>query len=156
MLDDTAERLDKECRAFGRYFLGEDPPPYVLRKYREAHDPERCGPGSGRGALDDTLLELARRGIFFLRLADTYASVFARRGALRQKMVLALAILESYGPTSAKVDVPSPGSPRSLFVELGLRIAAFLITLLGALAVVNLWRGVRVLRSASAGSRTPR
>jgi hypothetical protein len=144
-----AEALEKECRALCGRFGVADPPPYVVRKYLEAHEPGRCGPGTGDGTPDETLLALARRGGAWLALADAHAAVFRRGGALRRKMILALAILESYGPTSARVDSPAPGTALALLAGIGLRCAAFLLAASASLLVVPCWRAARAFRGGS-------
>ena len=55
-------------------------------------------------------------------MADAYASVFFRRSALRKRLVLLLALLETRGPFYVAIDrVPDGSRPRLLA---GLAVAA--------------------------------
>ncbi len=102
---DTQATLARECQVFCRYLVGREPAEYVARKYAEAHG----GAGSwsapvpfesacrfaARDGFDAALLGVAARGPAWTSLADSYASMAARRSALRRKLVLLAAILES-------------------------------------------------------------
>jgi hypothetical protein len=62
------------------------------------------------GSPDDALVAFARGGPWRARLADVYASRFDRSGPLRRKLVLMVAMLESVGETSRRVDRPTTES----------------------------------------------
>lgn len=79
-----------------RYLTGVAPDAYVTEKYCLAH--ERTTHYELYGAFDRLLLSVALRGKFLARVADSYASVAARRSALRRKLILLVAILESCPP----------------------------------------------------------
>jgi hypothetical protein len=130
MRSEPAADLDRECAVFTRYLLGHDPAPRVRAAYRRAHDRavelgvEDVRAPRGR---ERALLELARRGPWRARAADSFARVFAPRGALRRKLVCLLAILESGAPTDAELDTADAGSAPAFvarFVLAGLGFAA--------------------------------
>jgi hypothetical protein len=86
-------------------------------------------------AIDRALMRLATRGPLAARMADAYASIFARSGLLRRKLVLLVAILESHGETSRAIDTARPGSRIAWFGELAFR-AALTVALLLAAALI--------------------
>jgi hypothetical protein len=139
--------LDAECETFCRYVAGIAPGEYVKRKYREAHAPGRHGP---RREAHDPLTALARRGPGMARLVDAWSVLVARDGTFRRKLVLLLAILESSGETSGRVDRPDPGSVAGFLAGTALRAAGFALTLAFALVAVP------VLRITAAGPREGR
>ena len=132
-LPENDDVLDRECDTLTRYLIGEAAPPAIREKYRQAHAPGSQSPGS-----PDGLCHLARRGPRFARIADTFAVVFARRSPLRRKLVLLLALLESHGETSARVDTPDAGSPAGFVFAAGLRALVFLVVLALSLVFVPL------------------
>jgi hypothetical protein len=123
------EQLAREAHVLTRHLIGEPPSAYVIEKYVRAHDPGRCGPGSGAG---NRLVSFARRSPFAARLADAWAAVFDRGGILRRKLALLVAVLESTGSTSAKVDTPDRGGPAGFALRTALDGIVFLATLLFA------------------------
>lgn len=129
--------LDEECETFCRYLAGVAPGEYVKRKYREAHAPGRHGP---RREADDPLTRAARRGPASTRLVDAWSALLARDGTFRRKLVLLLAILESAGETSARVDVPDRGSAPGFLAGTALRVAGFALTFLVSLVAVPVLR----------------
>lgn len=88
-----ARRLDAECATFTKYLSGAAPDAAVLRHYRKAL--------AARGLLDESdaferlALRVARRGGFWLRCADAYCGLFARRSLLRRRLILLFAVLEN-------------------------------------------------------------
>jgi hypothetical protein len=129
--------LDRECSVFARYLAGIEPGDYVRAKYRAAHQPGAFGPAREDA---DPLTRIARRGPGFARIADAWASVLAREGTLRRKLVLLLAILESTGETSPRVDSPDRGTRAGFLLGLVPRALLFVATLLVALVAVPLLR----------------
>jgi hypothetical protein len=102
-------RLERECSVFSRYLASADAGDVLRRHYVRAHDPGMHGPVAP-GAADDPLVAWARGGPWRARLADVYASRFDRSGPLRRKLVLMVAMLESIGETSRRVDRPTTES----------------------------------------------
>ena len=113
--------LQRECDVFCRYLVGAAPAAYVIAQYVDFHTPDRFQPDR----FDGFLIRLASRGPLFTRLADTYASRFARRAILRRKLVLLLALLESTPPSSDYVDTVD----RSAFLRMAAWTAVYLVML---------------------------
>lgn len=87
------QQLAHECYVFSRYLSGTQSDAYVLEKYCDAH---RRRPSFAATALfDRILLTLASVHPILTTIVDVYARFFAPGCALRKKLVLLLAILES-------------------------------------------------------------
>jgi NADH dehydrogenase len=102
------EALAHECRALARHLVGQEPPPYVVDKYRDAH--ARLARLQEVSGFDRSLVRLAIGHPLLARLVDAYTGVFARRALVRQKWVLLLALLETTGSTAVHLDRPDHGS----------------------------------------------
>jgi len=104
-MGDSSATLARECDVFCRYLVGRAPAEYVSRKYAEAHSgpgfqPVRPSSGApsrfaAMSGFDAALLRIGARGPAWTSLADSYACIAARGSALRKKLVLLAAILES-------------------------------------------------------------
>jgi NADH dehydrogenase len=110
------DALDAECRVFTDHLLGCEPGAYVTAKYRAAHAAVPALSEYGRS--DEALIAFARRGPIRAKLADAYAAVFAPRSALRKKLVMLLAILETSQSTYPQVDAAIGGSRAATLVRL--------------------------------------
>jgi NADH dehydrogenase len=125
--------LEAECRVFTRYLLGSDADEYVRAKYREAH---RHLALDARTPLDRVLLGFARRGSVFTHMSDVYAAVFAGDVALRRKLVLLLAILETCPPHSRVIDRAAGASKPAFLVAAASRLAwAGILLIAGSLVL---------------------
>ena len=127
--------LGRECEVFCRYLIGRAPDAYVLAKYAEAH--RLTTDYSGGSRFDGLLVRFAAWGSFSASLADSYASLFARQGILRRKLVLLLAILESCSPAHGFLDAIEPTPVFFLALQLlgrgilfGMRVLAVSLVLL--------------------------
>ena len=136
-----------ECRVFCNYLTSTDPTEYVNGVYSGAAELAR-----GASAPSDmALLQIARRGPSFARAADAYASVFARRGTLRRRLILLTAILESVGTTSEILDSADTKTSARFIGRFSLVLIQFTVlcllgaTLLGVTLVY--WRIRSVLGS---------
>ena len=91
----TSQRtdLERECAVFCRYLTQTAPSAYLLERYVNGHVSFPATPLT-TSSLDRTLLAFARLGTTATRIADTYAARFSRRGPLRCKLVLMLALVE--------------------------------------------------------------
>ena len=101
-----SDRLRAECDALTRYLIGRPADDYVRHHY--VRGVETLGLRPTR--FDRVLCRWARGPRLVARGADFYGRLFRPSGALRKRLVLLLAILESYGPT-AEVTDRSPGAP---------------------------------------------
>ncbi len=126
--------LARECDAFARYLIGAVPAEYVARKYREAH--AVSGRFAARGRFDALLVRVAARGPVRAAIADAYACLLARRSALRKKLILLAAILESSPANCGWKDQADAGSAAGFTLRLIRRGVAFALRL--AAAVVTL------------------
>ena len=93
--------INRECDVFSRYLISQPPTDYILRQYEMAVVSRNLANDAEFSAFDRRTLRLARRNVFFTRLADAYCALFHRHGALRRKLILLLAILEHTAPTAA-------------------------------------------------------
>ena len=129
------DALDAECRVFTDHLLGCEPGAYVTAKYRAAHAAVPALSEYGRS--DEALIAFARRGPIRAKLADAYAAVFAPRSALRKKLVLLLAILETSQSTYPQVDAAIGGSQAAALLRLVVRgVGALAALALGALVLL--------------------
>jgi hypothetical protein len=129
------DALDAECRVFTDHLLGCEPGAYVTAKYRAAHAAVPALSEYGRS--DEALIAFARRGPIRAKLADAYAAVFAPRSALRKKLVMLLAILETSQSTYRQVDAAIGGSKAAALLRLVVRgVGALAALALGALVLL--------------------
>lgn len=111
----AAGDLRAECRTFTRHLLGVDPDAHVLRAYENAV--ARVPDLQPADAFDARLLAFAAGGAWRAWMADGYAALLAPASALRKRLVMLLAILESRAPFHAQIDA-SLGSPGVMLVRL--------------------------------------
>lgn len=124
--------LARECGVFTRYLAGIPPSGYVVARYVAAH-PSLPTPPSEAPPIDRLLVGAAARGVPFCRVADAYARWFRPRGLLRQKLVLALAVLENSPPTHRTLTAASTGSRLRLVLGVAGALALGLAALLAGL-----------------------
>lgn len=130
--------LSRECRAFSAYLTGLPPTPYAVEKYQRGHGRIPYLHGGPADRVDAMLLGLARHGGLPLRCADTYARLFRPTGVLRQKLVLALAVLENSPPTHLRLNTAREGSPATTGLTLlGLGLGFTLCLLVGLVVLAS-------------------
>lgn len=131
MTPDTL-RLERECRTFTRLLTGSPATPYVIGKYLDAH---RVRPDFGVSAgFEHALVGAAASSPVVAQLADAYARLLMPRGALRKKLVLLLAILETSRDFHRTIDAPPRPSPsRALFSLAASGVIGTLVMLSGML-----------------------
>ena len=114
---DNAE-LDRECRIFATYLVGQKPSDYVIDSYCNAH---RCGTLTAATTFfERALVAVANRHRYLARIADAYARFFAPRSVLRDKLVLLLALLETSAPSYRWIDdVPASTRVGTLAILVG-------------------------------------
>jgi NADH dehydrogenase len=108
----------RECEVFSRYLLSRPPDAYLLRKYCEASTGGESA--DERSPFESFLLRLARLHPLLTRAVDIYARWFCPRALVRKKLILVLAIAETWAPSYAELD-RADGGGRLLFVA---RLAA--------------------------------
>jgi hypothetical protein len=102
--------LTRECRAFARYLADAPPPAAMTDYYVAAHEAIPFAARGEPGGVDAVLLRVSRLGGPALRMADAYARICTPTGPLRQKLTLALAILENCPETQARLNRAATGS----------------------------------------------
>lgn len=127
--------IDRECDAFTRHLIGEAPDEGTRAAYHRAVAAVSSLVPAGR--TDRAVLAFARRGTVAARLADSWAALFFRSSALRKRLVLLLAILESRAPTCQAIDRPAGGSPGAAMALLAARgLVAVLVLLAGSVVML--------------------
>ncbi|HUU36473.1 MAG TPA: NAD-dependent epimerase/dehydratase family protein [Vicinamibacterales bacterium] len=129
----SSDTADRECRVFTRHLLGVEADASVLDTYRDAI--ARVPALASKSAFDDVLLATARRGAAWTHIADAYSALLARDSALRRRLVMVLAILETRAPFHHRIDAPDGVPGLKLWTRVGLRVV---------LAAVSLAAGVLV------------
>lgn len=141
MLPDS---LDAECRVFTRYFIGEEPSPYVMQKYRQAHAVSPVLAACPVTRFDIVSLGLVHRFPSLVGLVDAYTSAFRKQALVRAKLILLLSLLEVSAPSYRHFDTPEPCSR--------VRLAALLVWR-GLLSVATLLLAALLLRPIDAMCR---
>lgn len=120
--------LTKECRVLTHYMIGAEPDGYICEKYRQGHE---CVIFEDDDDVFDVVLTKAvRRCSYLTILVDVYSAVFRRNGLFRKKLILLLAVLESYAPTYKQIDSVSVSSRSVLYLMAIKEIVTFSAALL--------------------------
>jgi hypothetical protein len=131
----TAPNLSAECVVFTQHLLGCRPTDYVIAKYEEAN--EKLPTLAPADRFDAWLVGFAASRASAASLADSYAAVFVPASALRKKLVILLAILETCPPFHQDIDDPVRGGRWGAVAGIGLDSARALFTFMaGALIIV--------------------
>jgi NADH dehydrogenase len=101
-----AAQARQECRVFTRHLLQREPDDYVIARYTSAL--ATVITLSPHGRFDRWLLSVAGAGGWWTSMADSYAGLFCRRAALRKRLVILLAILETRPPFHHAIDRAEP------------------------------------------------
>ena len=137
-MDGTAtsdEQLAAEARLFGRYLVGRDPTPIHVDRYVAA---SRAHFGDPLTSEDAAVLAWLRRHPWSVGMLDAAAGLFRPGGALRNRILLMAAILETT-PEFADHFLPRQVGPLALALRVGV---------LGLVAVANALAGVALHRIA--------
>jgi hypothetical protein len=144
----TPAGLQRECDVFTRFIARAAAPPYVVSKYIEAHRASDAFLPVNR--FDAWLVAVASRSPRLTRLADGYARVFEPRGALRKKLVLLLALLESSAPLHRVIDRAPAWPPAIVMLQLAaIGLGGALATMAGTVmfTVIRVIAGIAARRS---------
>lgn len=136
-------QLERECRSYTRYLVGQAPTAYIVKKYVDFHqNMDAC---NDAGAFDHLLVSISARGPLWARLADSYASVWRKNSTLRKKLVLTLALLECVLPSAQYLDRSVVGKNGTI-----LRLTAAALAYASSLAVssvlfapIHIWAAAR-------------
>ena len=115
----TVGDTTRECTIFATHLVGRPANDYVLRKYAEAHVVSDAFEPAG--AFEAWLIRTAGRHRWATMVADAYARLFLPDSALRRKLVLLLAILETCPPSHQQIDRAVGGPPALVLVRLAVR-----------------------------------
>jgi hypothetical protein len=135
--------LERECRIYARYLSGQAPSRYIVEKYQDFH--QKIGLRAGEDRFDRFLVSLSSRGATWVRFSDTYASFWRRNSALRKKLIVTLALLETTPPTFEILDRVPRGGRIGAVVRLGAGALKYALTLFVATA---LFTPIRVYMTA--------
>lgn len=97
----SAEDVAEECRAFAKHLAAVPADDLIIRHYAQSLLARQLD--VPQNAFEALTLRLARRGGFILRLTDGYCGLLHRRGILRRRLILLLAILEQSPTAHAQV-----------------------------------------------------
>ena len=129
--------LARECRVYGRYLLGLVPGDYVTGKYTEAFGSGRQQALAARSRFDRILLSLAAVHPLLTRAVDLYARFFCPAAAIRRRLVMLLAIIETHAQSVARLEHPVAGGIPGLMLDITVRSLISAVLLL--VATVVLW-----------------
>jgi len=138
-----------ECEVFARYLTGHPPAAYVAGRYAAALQRQARALAS-RGRFDGWLLRLGARHPWLTRLADLYARFFCADAALRSRLVMLLAIMETHGESVALIDRPDGSAVRFVF---GLLLRSVTAALLLPVAILTLLPVQLLLGGCRGGTR---
>jgi hypothetical protein len=139
-------QLERECRSYARYLIGQAPSAYVIGKYREFHLETNSAALDG---FDRFLVRVSARGPFWARMADTYATRFRKNSTVHRKLVLMLALLECAPSSFAIVEQVQGGGAAGAAVLLGWEAARYALVLVISIAIFTPVRLAMALSSRS-------
>jgi nucleoside-diphosphate-sugar epimerase len=131
-------QLRRECRILVSYLSGTAASAYITEKYVDAH--QRVPALKALAGFDTLMVRLASIHPAFTRVIDSYAQLFAPTSALRNKLVLTLALLETSGTSDKILETVDSGSKAKLSLILlghGLR---FLFCLAAGIVILTPFR----------------
>ena len=135
--ESSQQVLERECRLFAAYLIGQTPSAYIVEQYARAARVHSLAQDKDFPCLDQATLKIARRGRVFARWIDAYCALFRPDGALRRELVLLSAILEHVAPASDNFDhVPPRSAVQTILAVTGYGIKFVLSLLMGALLMV--------------------
>jgi hypothetical protein len=121
------QQLERECRGYLRYLCRQSPSIYITEKYVDFH--RKGGAALELDEFDRFLVRFSTRNILCARLADSYARVFRKESAVRKKLILLLALMESAPETYERLDRVPAGGFTGAVVRLGVSSATFILAL---------------------------
>ena len=107
--------MEKECQVFTRYLVRVHPERYILGKYAQARAPGGILSAEPANALDRILLKIAVTHPVLTHITDIYSRFFYPSSSVRRRLVFLLALLESWGPTSSRLQAPGRGGKAGFY-----------------------------------------
>jgi hypothetical protein len=145
-------QLERECRSYARYLIGQAPSAYVIGKYRDFHVETDWAALDG---FDHFLVRVSARAPFWARMADTYATRFRKNSAVHRKLVLMLALLECAPTSFAMVEQVQGEGLLGAAVLLGWEAARYAMVLVISIAIFTPVRLAMALLSRSGPAEAP-
>jgi hypothetical protein len=147
-------QLERECRSYARYLIGQAPSAYVIGKYRDFHL-ESDAAASALDPFDHFLVRVSARAPFWARMADTYATRLRKNSAVHRKLVLMLALLECAPSSFAIVEQVQGGGAAGAAVLLGWEAARYALVLVISVVIFTPVRLAMALSSRSGPAEAP-
>lgn len=152
----NSTQLERECRTYTRYLIGQAPSDYVIEKYVDSFQRSDVLAALKPGRFDEFLVKISSRRPFWTGLADSYARVFYKNSAVRKKLVVTLALLECASPSFEVLDRTDDGGPLRTLIRLGLGAIRYAIAFVVAFVIftpVRLGLALSSLRLPMAAER---
>jgi hypothetical protein len=131
-----ARLLERECRVFACYLTGRMPEDYVRRKYLEAFSSKRQEQLAVCGRFDRVLLSLACAHPLLTRVTDIYSRFFCFDSAVRRRLVMLLALIETDTASIDRLDYPNCSGMAGLVLGMGMRGVVSALCLVPALVTL--------------------
>ena len=147
-------QLERECRSYARYLIGQAPSAYVIAKYRNFHL-ESDAAALTLDPFDHFLVRVSARDPFWARMADTYATRFRKNSAVHRKLVLMLALLECAPSSFEIVEQVHGRGPVGAAMLLGGEAARYVVVLFISVAIFTPVRLAMALASRSGPAQAP-
>ena len=128
-------QLERECRTYTKYLIGQAPTPYVIEHYLDFHEKSDVMGTPKFDRFDQFLVAVSARGPLWARLADSYASVFRKNSTVRKKLVLTLALLECAPPSFETLDRVDGAGQLGAIIRLGWAAAQYALTLVASFTI---------------------
>lgn len=143
-------QLERECRTYTRYLVGQNPTKYVIEHYIDFHCKSDALNRDKLNGFDQFLVVFSGRNYINARLADCYTSLFCKESVVRKKLVLTLALLECTPPFFVSLDRVDRGGTIGAIARLARGVVQYVLAL--AVSVV-LFTPVRLVIALSSQRR---
>jgi hypothetical protein len=145
------EDLQRECTLFCCYLARQKPTNYIIAKYADGHRFNGLSDLQTLEKIDRFLLSIARASTFTTGIADAYARLFYNEAALRKKLVLLLAILESCAPTHYFFDIADRAGKMRFYLSLIRNGMLFVLNLFISLVIIAPFHFLSMINAKSPG-----
>lgn len=128
-------QLERECRTYVRYLIGQAPSDYVVEKYVDCFQKSDVLAALKPNRFDRFLVQISARGLFWAGLADSYVSASCKSSAVRKKLIVTLALLECAPPSFETLDRTDSGGLLGTMTRLGFGAIRNAIAFLAAFVI---------------------
>ena len=129
--------LEKECKVYATYLVGQEPTDYIVRKYSNAHKYTALLDSRNAAAFDQFLLNYSVNHPILMHMMDSYTALFYKKAMLRSKLVLMTAIMESSAPTYIAFETSDSSNIITIGIKLSARMIRFVLSLLGSIIIFS-------------------